>query len=166
MLNTRKLNLIIEAFLIKEFNFQKNKNIILDKNNNIINIKVSRVLEKNCCINYNLAEYCINNSLLERIMTTEEISYKTFDCNIQQIKMKSDSDILYYCLLFKNCIQVFKINYQSINILQGFCGKQHKGNLDECQFHISNSNYNFHLKNLIRTFSYEELYNILLTMEG
>lgn len=164
-LNTRKFNSIIERILTQEFELVREGRKIYDKNKNVVTIKVSRVLEVENKINYNLAEYCLNNSFMKRILSTSELSKRNFNCNIQQIKMKRDNDILFYCLLFSNCVQIFKTDYLSIGSIDNFYYKQHSGNFDECQFHISNNNYNFHLKNLIKTLSYEEIYNILLNME-
>ncbi len=154
-LNTRKFNSILNDIL---------KTIIIFEDNYVF--KVSRVLEKEPCHQSNLVDYCLNNSILNRMLRTDEINNRTFDCNFQQIKLNVDFSYLYYCLVFKNCIQVFKISHNNIRNISNFCNKQHKNNFDESQFHINNLNYSKHLDNLVHVIDYKEIFNILLTMEA
>lgn len=154
-LNTRKFNSILNDIL---------KTIIIFEDSYVF--KVSRVLEKEPCHQSNLVDYCLNNSILNRMLRTDEINNRIFDCNFQQIKLNIDFSYLYYCLVFKNCIQVFKTSYNNIKNISNFCNKQHKNNSDESQFHINNLNYSKHLDNLVHVIDYKEIFNILLTMEA
>lgn len=154
-LNTRKFNSILNDIL---------KTIIIFEDNYVF--KVSRVLEKEPCHQSNLVDYCLNNSILNRMLRTDEINNRTFDCNFQQIKLNVDFSYLYYCLVFKNCIQVFKISHNNIRNISNFCNKQHKNNSDESQFYINNLNYSKHLDNPVHVIDYKEIFNILLTMEA
>ena len=153
-LNTRKFNSILNSIL---------KTMITFEDNYIF--KVSRVLEKEPCSQSNLVDYCLNNSILNRMLKTDEVNSRIFDCNFQQIKLNTNFSYLYYCLVFKNCIQIFKISHNNIKDISSFCNKQHKNNSDESQFHINNLNYLKHLDNLVKIVNYKEIFNILLTME-
>lgn len=93
-----------------------------------------------------------------------------FDCNLQQVK-RSEFDVLYYGLFFADLITIFHIDSEGIRENRSggklnYSDKQHKGNVGEGQFHVTNRNLQYHLDNhLYKSITYDEL-AILLTEVG
>jgi hypothetical protein len=110
---------------------------------------------------------CIEHAIAER----EPVLFSgwqnnRFDCNIQQVKRR-EFDALYYGLFFSDCVQIFRIKSSDIRIRAkggniGYSDKQHKGNVGEGQFHITEKNLQTHLdKYFHKTLSYDQLYQLL-----
>ena len=92
----------------------------------------------------------------------EKANKISFDCNIQQVKIK-EFDCLYYGCFFEDIILIFKIN--SDEILNDktifYSDHQHRGNIGEGQFHISNKNIKNHInKYFLNSLTYEKLFEI------
>lgn len=129
-----------------------------------IEIKFSRVLQENSAkirLN-NVLELCLNNTSGRRGILYEDTHKPAFDCNIQQVK-PIEFDWLYYGLFFMDKILIFKIPSSEIHTLPNCSAKQHRGNMGEGQFHIVNSNLEYHIEHYLdRIITYEELYNLFL----
>lgn len=85
----------------------------------------------------------------------------SFDCNIQQVKRK-EFDLLYYGLFFADKIEVYKMTSKEVLDCPGYSDKQHRGNEGEGQFHLNESNIEYHRNHFLeRVLTYAELYNLL-----
>ncbi len=101
----------------------------------------------------------IEEAGLERAVPFERWKSYSFDANIQQIKTK-EFEVLYYGLFFEECVVIFKVSNRNVKSDRriGYSDKQHKGNVGEGQFHITNKNLSIHLNSyLYKKISYEEL---------
>ncbi len=107
-------------------------------------------------------------SAIEKAGTERAVPYANwknykFDSNIQQVKI-AEFDILYYGLFFSDQIVIFKINTDNIPVDREilFSNKQHKGNVGEGQFHITNTTLPHHLKTYIyKVIGYEDFLDLL-----
>jgi activator of HSP90 ATPase len=110
---------------------------------------------------------CIEDAISEKEpVPFSEWRNSRFDCNIQQVK-REEFDVLYYGLFFSDCVQVFRINSSDIKTRTeggeiGYSDKQHKGNVGEGQFHITNRNLQTHLdRHFHKKLTYDELCQLL-----
>jgi len=130
------------------------------KDNDIkIEIKASRALSK-------ATEPTIDNyhevgkeTKGDRLICDDNKLTTKWDCNIQQIKTDC-FDILWYGIFFQDKIYIFKIDSETIrqdsNIK--YSDKQHRGNKREGQFHIKNTNIQYHIDNyLYMKLDYDDL---------
>lgn len=130
------------------------------KDNDIkIEIKASRALSK-------ATEPTIDNyhevgkeTKCNRLICDDNKLTTKWDCNIQQIKTDC-FDILWYGIFFQDKIYIFKIDSETIrqdsNIK--YSDKQHRGNKREGQFHIKNTNIQYHIDNyLYMKLDYDDL---------
>ena len=110
---------------------------------------------------------CIKDAIAEK----EPVPFRNwkahkFECNIQQVKRR-EFDVLYYGLFFSDCVQIFRIKSSDIKPGSeggdiGYSDRQHKGNVGEGQFHITDKNLHTHLdKYFHKTLSYDELFKLL-----
>lgn len=107
----------------------------------------------------NIIQYCLESTSENKLVESNSTEDK-YDCNIQQVK-PVEFDQLYYGVIFKDKIQVFKINSDQVENIPGYSNKQHRGNVGEGQFHITNGNIQYHRDNyFIRELSFEDLYNL------
>lgn len=161
-LNTRRFGSLAELMIQILYQLEDSKTLAYDKvgkNSNKIEVKFSTVMKKNSnsIKKDNVIEQAIAaNTEIRKVNSDEDCE---FDCNIQQIKTK-EFDILYYGLFFYDKIFIYKINSSDVKSIPGYSDKQHRGNVGEGQFHITNSNINFHKKYLIKTLSYDDLYEM------
>ncbi|TWM32296.1 hypothetical protein CHCC14819_0492 [Bacillus licheniformis] len=128
-----------------------------------VEVKFSRVGKvHNTPINEeNVLEVIEGEGLAVRLFPFGEWRQHEFDCNIQQVK-KSEFDVLFYGLLFADCVAVFVAEVDQIGSEMRYSNKQHKGNIGEGQFHINNSTFQYHLDNhLCGTLSYTDVMKIL-----
>ena len=110
---------------------------------------------------------CIEDAISERepVPFSGWRNYR-FDCNIQQVKRRFFK-VLYYGLFFSDCVQIFRISSSEIKKRSeggdiGYSDKQHKGNVGEGQFHVTEKNLQIHLdKYFHKTLTYDELYQLL-----
>ena len=150
-LNTRQFGRVIEILIGFIYNQKDSKDLSFDLADGKIKIEVkgSRVYKTNKLkiTIENLYDLIVSNSNKNRLIKQSEINKYDFDCNIQQIKTNY-FDYLYYVLFFNDIIEIFKI--KSADIIKdsnlNYSDKQHRGNIGEGQFHISNSNYAYHKK--------------------
>ncbi len=104
----------------------------------------------------------IEAALLERkAVAVSNATTESYDCNIQQVK-RSEFDVLYYGIFFRDAVVVFRAESKDIPAMPGYSDKQHKGNHGEGQFHISSETYHWHRKNRFYTeLTYEQLLGYL-----
>lgn len=162
-LNTRQFGRVVELIVAFIYKYRDSDDTAFDliDNGHRIEVKGSRVLKDNK-IDLTISElyYLITqNSNRNRLIEQIDATNVEFDCNIQQIKIDC-FDYLYYCLFFSDTIEIFKIASKSIptdkNI--GFSDKQHRGNVGEGQFHITQANYAYHKSKYFNSsLTYEEL---------
>jgi hypothetical protein len=96
-----------------------------------------------------------------KAVPVEDAEQEDYDCNIQQVK-RSEFDVLYYGLFFRNRIVVFRVASADVAGIPGYSDKQHKGNVGEGQFHISAKTYAWHRANRLYTeLTYEQLLTYL-----
>ena len=169
LLNTRRFGKIAEIMIkqIYHFDWSHSKYYDLYDSNNQqkIEVKFSTVREKATTpINENNAiEQVLYASKSNRPVCYSERFTTQYVCNIQQVK-KALFDVLYYGLFYKDKICIFKIPASNINptTCPSWSEKQHKGNKNEGQFHITNETLTSHLNDAIeRELSYDELFDLL-----
>lgn len=164
-LHTRRFGSVAEIMIKKIYNMSDSAvlNFDKEKDGKRIEVKFSRGLKKNdaTIIESNVIEQCLKGSPNNRSILSTEATQCQFDCNIQQIKNK-EFDELYFGIFFKDIIEIFKITAQEIQDLSNYSNKQHRGNVGEGQFHLNQKNIEeYREKYLIRSLTYEELYEIL-----
>ena len=167
-LRTRRFGTVAEIMIKKIHKLKDSKTLAYDlvdhKTSDRIEVKFSTVMKANTSVinQKNVLEQVLQASTSERAIKDNDIGYYSFDCNIQQIK-RSEFDVLYYGLFFSESIYIFSIRSENIeNAGIGYSDKQHRGNVGEGQFHINESNFNYHIQNyLLKKLNYDELYNLL-----
>ena len=167
-LNTRQFGRVVELIIKFIYKQKDSKDLAFDliDGNIKIEVKAARVYRANKLdiTIENLYDLIISNSNKNRLIKQSEINSQTFDCNIQQIKVKY-FDYLYYVLFFNDIIEIYKIKSNRIvkdKKIQ-YSDKQHRGNSGEGQFHISNTNYLYHKENyFLSSLKYDELKEKLL----
>lgn len=167
-LHTRKFGAVVETLverILQEFGFlvSKSDNGSYDRqiNNKKDEIKGSRVLGKSVLDvkSDNIIESLLKQEIY-RFVDIENTNSVEWDCNIQQIKTHL-FETLWYVLFFKDCVAIFKISSSQIpkdkNI--SYSNKQHRGNVNEGQFHVTNKNIKYHIENyLVKTITYNEVF--------
>lgn len=92
-----------------------------------------------------------------RDVSFSDAEAKNWDCNIQQVKRK-EFDTLFYGVFFADCLAIFKIKSDEIDASIGYSDKQHRGNVGEGQFHVTNKNLSYHLNNyLYKILTYKDI---------
>lgn len=166
-LNTRRFGKVAELMIKEIYGFDKADNNAYDlksKDNKKIEVKFSTVLKKcsSTITKKNLIKSVINSNYHNRRLTYENAINSSFDCNIQQIKIK-EFDYLYYGCFFDDKIVICKIKANEIikDSKIFYSDRQHRGNKGEGQFHINNSTLENHLeKYLVEWITYEQLYDL------
>ena len=163
-LHTTRFGTIGELIIQKKYNMINSNNNAYDKiyNGEKIEIKFSRALKEHTDkINIvNLIEQCLNSSSVHRWIKYDERNTNVFDCNIQQVK-PNEFDWLFYGIFFQDKIVIFKIPSSSIQSIPSYSNKQHRGNIGEGQFHITNDNIEYHIKHfLVQIMTYNEIYDL------
>jgi len=127
-----------------------------------IEVKFSRVgqnLDK--LTEHNLLECILKEQGTDRRVKFADWQDHQFLCNIQQVK-RSEFDGLFYGMFFDDCIKIFYIEPKDIDASIGYGDRQHKGNVGEGQFHITEKNLQLHLdRHLVNTLGYQELLELL-----
>ena len=171
-LRTRRFGSVAECMVKRLRKYGKAKSLFHDlfdeQTRQRIEVKFSTVQQKaKRTVTDETVLDCIEDAISER----EPVPFakwhaNKFDCNIQQVK-RQEFDVLYYGLFFSDCVQVFRINSSDIRTRTaggdiGYSDKQHKGNIGEGQFHITDRNLQTHLdKYFHKTLTYDELYQLL-----
>ncbi len=175
-LNTRKFGTVNEMLverIVEEFGLivEEPKDTSYDRkiDNSKDEIKGSRVLKESKLkfSKENIID-CILNHESHRMIKLEDASKNTWDSNIQQIKTDLFST-LWYSLYFEDKVVLFKIKNNLIKEDKkiNYSDKQHRKNVGEGQFHVSNKNINYHLDNyLVKIITYDEVYEKLSQNTG
>lgn len=131
----------------------------LDQERNRIEIKFSRCSSKVSKSN-NIIEEIINENEDKYISSTEK--ERIYWCNIQQIKT-NEFDYLYYGIFYTDKIIIFKTLSSEVQKIPGYSNKQHRGNVGEGQFPLTNKTIEWHIKNNYENeLSYNQLYDLLV----
>lgn len=175
-LRTRRFGTVAELLVQKLLSANKSRTIFHDlfdeANDHRIEVKFSTV-NRVCdlTITPDTLLDCISTASEDRSVPYAEWERYRFGCNIQQIK-RTEFDFLYYGLFFSDQIVIFRIpadqilttkeisKYGGVNI--GYSDKQHKGNIGEGQFFITNKTLPLHLEHyLYRSITYEQFLDIM-----
>jgi hypothetical protein len=166
-LQTRRFGSVAEVMVQRLINAAKARSLFHDLYDDArmhrIEVKFSRVQKQSeMVITQTTVLQCIADATAaNRLLTFDEWPNHQFDCNIQQIK-RTEFEILYYGLLFSDCVKIFRIKSSEIGSQIYYSDKQHKGNVGEGQFHVNHDTIQIHLDNyLYKTLTYEELYELL-----
>lgn len=165
-LNTRRFGTVAEIMVKKLKGLGKAQSMFHDlfdsSANNRVEVKFSRVgqnLDK--LTETNLLECILKEQGTDRRVKFANWSSHKFLCNIQQVK-RTEFEVLYYGMFFDDCIKIFRITPAEIDESIGYGDKQHKGNVGEGQFHITEKTLQTHLDRfLIQTLTYNELLILL-----
>lgn len=165
-LHTRRFGTVAEIMVKKLYSFEESGSLAFDKkdtkNNQKIEIKFSRALKENECsiTEKNVIDQCLKATAARREFASTDATKYSFDCNIQQVKSK-EFDILYYGIFYSDVVEIYKITNEQVKQLSNYSDKQHRGNVGEGQFHIGNTNIEFHRENYLdKVITYEELYTL------
>ncbi len=105
------------------------------------------------------------NNPLNRMVTFNDFIKEQIIANVQNIKL-SNFDILYYCVFYKDRVQVFRCKNEVVSDIHRWCpnhGSKEKG--QNGQFPISKDNIDWHLDHcLVDTMSYDEIYQIAVSI--
>ena len=166
-LNTRRFGTVAELLVARLARLGKGRSLFHDLYDDVrsqrAEVKFSRVLKKHeRRVTEQTVLQCIAEATSEqRMVAFSDWRSTHFDCNIQQIK-RAEFEVLYYGLFFADEVPVFRIESQAIGSQILYSNKQHKGNVGEGQFHISEKTLQLHLDNyLYRSLSYGELLELL-----
>jgi hypothetical protein len=166
-LRTRRFGTVAELMVKRLVKLGKGRSLFHDLYDDAaskrIEVKFSTVLRKSTtCITESTLLRCIEAATSEqRMVPFDEWRRTRFDCNIQQVKRR-EFDVLYYGLFFSDCVAVFRIGSMEIGPQINYSDRQHKGNIGEGQFHVSQDNLQFHLDNyLYQTLTYDRLLELL-----
>lgn len=166
-LRTRRLGVVAEIMIKKIYGFSSPLNKYHDlfdaTTKERIEVKFSTATKQNEVVirEDNVVMQCIEaNELSNRVISSNEVEQKKFDCNIQQVK-PNEFDRLYYGLFFSDCVYIYRIASGDVSKIQGWSDKQHKNNSGEGQFHIKNETFEHHHQYFVKKLSYKELYDIL-----
>ena len=165
-LRTRRFGTVAEIMIKKLYNLEESGSLAFDKidsqSGKKIEVKFSTVMKENDdkIRETNVIEQCKKANLANRAMESIDTNKYSFDCNIQQVKIKEFDD-LYYGLFFADRIEIYKMTSDEVLRCPGYSDKQHRGNEGEGQFHLNGSNIDYHRdKFLIKILTYKELYNL------
>ena len=166
-LNTTRFGAVAELMVKKLVKLGKGRSQFHDLYDDVLGeraeVKFSRVRKAaNTLITESTVLRCIEEATSEeRMVSLKNWHAAKFDSNIQQVKRR-EFDVLYYGLFFSDWVVIFHIRSDQIDSEIGYSDKQHKGNVGEGQFHITQRNLDFHLDNyLYQTLSYDQLLELL-----
>jgi hypothetical protein len=89
-----------------------------------------------------------------------------YDCNIQHIK-KALFDILVYVIYCVDGVMIFRVREAEIDKKNlSYSDRQQRNHSGNGQFHINHSTYRRHKKYLMKTMTYQEVYDLLTEIDG
>lgn len=166
-LRTRRFGSVAEVMIKRMLKLKKGKNLFHDLYDDFskhrVEVKFSTVQKKNVFL---VTEDDVLKAIDEANNENRAVHFSNwgnveFDSNIQQVK-KREFEILYYGLFFYDKIVIFKIKSSAIGSNINYSDKQHKGNIGEGQFHITQDILQYHLDNYhYKTITYSELLDLL-----
>lgn len=171
-LHTRQFGKVAELFIKLLRGYKGGKTLAHDLydhgSDESIEVKSARVYreQKLALTLPNLYRTLIKNTNEHRLLKQSQTSDATikFDCNIQQIKTDC-FDRMYYLLFFYDVIELFEISSEQItsDANLNYSDKQHRGNIGEGQFHVTQNNYAYHKsKYFVQTLTYDKIKELLL----
>ena len=166
-LRTRRFGTVAEIMIKRLYDLDESGSLAFDKRDRSsderVEVKFSTVMKENDdkIRDDNVIDQCKKANLANRAMRSSDTDQYSFDCNIQQVKCR-EFDLLYYGLFFSDQIQIFKMNSDEVLKCPGYSDKQHRGNDGEGQFHLNESNIDYHREHYLqRILTYAELYSLL-----
>lgn len=165
-LNTRRFGTVAEIMVKRLKSLGKAHNLFHDLYDDTasqrIEVKFSRVAQNlERLTEQNVLESIQNELGTDRRIQFADWTEHKFGCNIQQIK-RTEFEVLYYGLFFDDCVKIFRLTSSEIDATIGYGDKQHKGNVGEGQFHITEKNLQMHLDRFLQhTLDYTELLALL-----
>jgi len=165
-LNTRKFGSVAEIMIRQLQRLGKARNIFHDlydeKGKHRVEVKFSTVRQNLPPIDPdNVLESIRSATSADRSVPFEDWRSHRFLCNIQQVK-RSEFDLLYYGMFFHDCIKIFRITPAEIGPGIRYGDRQHKGNVGEGQFHITEKTLQIHLDGYYHaTLTYPQLLDLL-----
>lgn len=118
-------------------------------------------------LTYKIDSNNLVNSIVEcnkdtGVLFESELTSNNFDIAVQQLKMGTFNK-LYVLLLLEDVALLLSYNNDTIKMLSGFCNFQHSNNSDEAQFHLNQTNIEYHIEeHMVEKYTYEELYDNLV----
>lgn len=168
-LNTRRFGTVAEVMIQRLCNFADSDTIFHDLYDDMqqqrVECKFSTVRKNNKIkVTADTIVEAIEAEMdSNRMINFDDWQSAQFWCNIQQVK-RAEFDVLYYGCFFWDRIVIFRITPDLItkeNI--DYSNKQHKGNVGEGQFGITEKTLQTHLDNyLFAELDYAELAKLLL----
>lgn len=165
-LNTRKFGSVAEIMIRHLQKLGKAKSIFHDlydgSSSERVEVKFSTVRRALPPIDpENVLESIAMVVSADRSIRFDDWRDSSFLCNIQQVK-RSEFDVLYYGMFFHDCIKIFRIRPDQIDSTIRYGDRQHKGNIGEGQFHITERTLQVHLDRFYHaTLTYRELMDLL-----
>lgn len=165
-LNTRRFGTVAEIMVKRLKSLGKSQSMFHDLYDTgagqRVEVKFSRVgqnLDK--LTEHNLLECILKEQGTDRRVAFATWNQHRFLCNIQQVK-RSEFEVLYYGMFFDDCVKIFRITPDQIDASIGYGDKQHKGNVGEGQFHITEKTLQTHLDRFYHhTLTYQDLLDLL-----
>ena len=166
-LRTRRFGTVAEIMIKRLYDLDESGSLAFDKRDRSsderIEVKFSTVMKENDdkIRDDNVIEQCQKANLANRAMRSSDTDRYSFDCNIQQVKRR-EFDVLYYGLFFADQIEIYRMDSGEVLDCPGYSDKQHRGNEGEGQFHLNESNIEYHRHHFLeRVLTYAELFNLL-----
>jgi len=166
-LKTRRFGTVTEVLIKRLVGLEAGRSLFHDlyddTENKRVEVKFSCVLRKSRIpITEETVLRCIEDATSEqRMVAFADWRNAVFDSNIQQIK-RAEFEVLYYGLFFSDAVLIFRIENDEIGPQIFYSDKQHKGNVGEGQFHVSDKTLQIHLdKYLYKRLTYDELFDLL-----
>lgn len=166
-LRTRRFGTVAEIMIKKLYDLEESGSLAFDKRDRNskerIEVKFSTVMKENddTIRDSNVIDQCKKANLANRAMRSTDVNRYNFDCNIQQVK-PIEFDVLYYGLFFADRIEIFRMSSDEVINCPGYSDKQHRGNEGEGQFHLNESNIDYHRTHfMVRALTYAELLTLL-----
>lgn len=165
-LNTRKFGSVAEIMIKQLQRLGKAKSIFHDlydgTSSQRVEVKFSTVRQSLPPIDPgNVLESIRSATAADRSVNFSDWASHRFLCNIQQVK-RAEFDILYYGMFFHDCIKIFRIAPADIGPDIKYGDRQHKGNVGEGQFHITERTLQIHLdRHYHATLTYAQLLELL-----
>lgn len=162
--HTRQFGTVAEiiVMILREYVTSKKLEFdLVDVHDSKVEVKASKVLrEQRLSLTIDtFYEVMLVTSNRDRMIARKDVKSFDFDCNMQQIKTTL-FDRMVYLLFFNDGIELFEISKKQIQEDKevGYSDKQHRGNIGEGQFHVSNKTYGHHKKKyFVCSVSYKEL---------
>ena len=165
MLHTSRFGSLMELVIKEIYNLEYSKGVTCNLWNNKTGSRVAvafsrAVTNSKNNVRINPIGACLESNIRKRLVNSTS-NGKKYSCYFQQLK-PNYFDYLYYGILYKDSVAIFKIKNNQLCDVPHFSRSQHRDNKNECQFSVDNSTISWHMKNnFVRFISYEEIFEIL-----